>query len=368
MTHRWQQLADNMRKKAATDELASQSPNFWLGYSEGLERAIKDFREGMRDETPLTIADSWAAVAQARFLNLVSMFSHLNPPYPRKGLDGRTQVKVCGAVLLMMQVGRLPGDVPVEQRIEFRKMPEKVVDWLESKCRIPARRDFAPLGGDYLALFDCGDRLPDASLRKTEFFYGYLTDILLKEAQILTAIQYFEASGLRRPRIPDEIWRKVMTEEQIREIKPSHSGAPDLMQLHGLLFVDYCAFTIRSQWDKMNRLVATAFDLKDDWASFENALDVIGDLKQSWQTPPGFLDIYRSIATERLVSEPSWLRRYRDALAHKISMHPMGILPQAKSDETATELWDRVLDEHTWYREAFLALIGLIITARPLHE
>ncbi len=320
----------------------------------------------------LTYADALEAVAHARVLGIVPVMPTI-PPFPDLQVDYITQVKLVAITMAMMVVGRGPGDFPVakfDRPIEYRKLREKSQEWLE-QCGIPARRSFAPLAakGFYIWLFGNDDRLPVHEEDAGRFF-GRLIHFLLIETQIITAKQYYHGLGLYEPggdilSIPT--LGDVFSSDTIQEIQLNRLLQAELDQMHGRIFVDYCAVMIRAQWDKLVRLSCLVFGLDLNWDSISKGLKALEQKRDSeGELHPWcryHLQAFTEIAQERL-AEGGWLRGFRDPLLHDVGPHSAGVVPHKKSLETTSEMWDKVCDEHDWLREATMAALVAFVSAK----
>lgn len=309
--------------------------------------------------------DALASVAKARMLNFVTPVTINNPPYPDLPLSPATQVKLHTAMMLMALVGRGPEDHFVDQSIEFRRIQPKVLDWLERNDFL-VRRNFAPLGMDYTRMFAGGIGLPEPEAN--EHFYSHLIHMLVLEAQLALAKQYYEGTGLAHAPPPtDMLWEFIAAEhgvdvdKVVEQSRLANLNHVSLIEFHGRIFLEYFIYSVRAQWDKLVRLGDIAFGLSPSWNSFNKGLHSLVRQPLSSRFAKDHMDILNHIATEQLVEE-SWLRNIRDSLTHKTGRHSAGVVPQKKSLETTYELWLRIQDEHNWFREAFVALLIVLVT------
>jgi len=293
--------------------------------------------------------------------------STIHPPHPNSRIDHATQVKLATIAVVMASVGRLPGDFPVtkfDQPITYRELGKQSLDWLE-KYGIPARRDFAPLAADsYIELFDSCDRLP-VSEKEAGRFFGRLIHCLLIETQILITKQYYHGLGLYKHGVPLSMLSEVLPSKAIQGMQLARLNKFNFDELHGMVFLQYCAVMIRAQWDKLTRLSCLVFGLDLNWDSILKgwtALDQRVVRKKdlhSWCRD--HLQVFIEIARSRLAKD-GWLKRFRDPLLHDVGQHSAGVVPHKKSTETTSEMWDKVCDEHNWLREAMMAALVVFIS------
>ncbi len=271
----------------------------------------------------------------------------------------------------MTSIGRLPGDFPVskfDRPVKFRRLENESLDWLE-KYGVSARREFAPLAAkDYIWLFGAEDRLPVAKEGAGSFF-NRLIHLLLIETQIILAKQYYHGLGLYDP-LPSfsKTIAEAFPDESPGDLQLASLGETEFAQLHGRIFLEYCAVMIRAQWDKLTRLTCFVFGAKTSWGSISDGLKALVDLLNNDERKlPDWcqkhLQVFTHIAQER-VSESGWLKGFRDPLLHDVGQHSTGVLPHKKSIDTTSEMWNKVCDEHDWLREATLALLASFISAK----
>lgn len=318
----------------------------------------------------LTYAEALEAVARARALQAVPYGLPI-PPCPDLQVDPRTQVKLVAVTMIMMLIGRGPDDFPVtefDRSVNYRRLTETSLEWLE-QCGIPARRIFAPLATtDYIWLFGSDDRLPASE--EVERFFSRLIHFLLIETQIITAKQYYHGLGLYGSGSEDPEWISKLNElfppDAIQEEQLLKLLQVELNQMHGRIFLDYCAVMIRAQWDKLARLSCLVFGLDGNWDSISSGLSMLEQKLNSGGLDPwchSHLQISIEIAKDRLY-ETGWIKEFRDHLLHDVGAHSAGVVPHRRSLETTSELWDKVCDEHDWLREAAMAALIAFLSAR----
>jgi hypothetical protein len=287
-------------------------------------------------------------------------------PNPKLLIESRTQQQLLTVVAIMALIGRAPKDFTYdhfERPITFRKLSSESLDRLE-RLGIPARRDFAPLGSEYYAdLF--GDRaLLPVSESEAGRFFSRLIDFLLIETQIIVAKQYYHGLDLYHPKEDsllhiDELLSGKLPLEFERIFRQANPAQVYLDQLHGRIFLEYCAVMIRAQWDKLTRLICSSLKLDDSWDSVSKGLRKIEANTTNQNNLDAkrleHLQIFLDIAHQRL-AEDGWLKKFRDPLLHDVSQHSAGVLPRRNSLETTSEMWDRARDEHDWLRESVLAV------------
>jgi hypothetical protein len=319
----------------------------------------------------LTYAEALEAVARARVLQAVP-FGLPIPPYPDLHIDSRTQVKLVALTTIMMLIGRGPGDFPVakfDRSVSYRRLAEASLEWLE-QCRIPARRSFAPLATiDYIWLFGNDDRR--SASEEIERFFSRLVHFLLIETQIITAKQYYHGLGLYGSGSEDPAWISKLNElfppEAMQEEQLLKLLQVELNQMHGRIFLDYCAVMIRAQWDKLARLSCLVFGLDGNWDSISSGLSVLEQKLNDDELGPwcrSHLQVFIEMAKDRL-SETGWIKGFRDHLLHDVGAHSAGVVPHRRSLETTSDLWDKVCDEHDWLREATMAALVAFLSVRP---
>ena len=298
---------------------------------------------------------------------MIQMLLPISPrekPYPDFPVDTATQIKLLTAIAMMAFVGRGPGDFPNDQAINYRKLSFASIRWLKT-VGIPADRDFAPLGANYLFVFDGGRKFPDPA--STSVIYSRILHCLVIETQLLVAIQYFHGMGLYMPGNSLSLWSQILSPEEFADTRMATLTQADLRELRGRVFFEYGVVMIRAQWDKLVRLACTIFGLRDRWNSVSDGLGDLQEKTAKAELNPfcrQHLNFFLEIATDRLKvqDQGGWLKPYRDNLLHFVGGHSAGVIPQAKSFETTSQLWEHVLDEHHWFREAFMSLMIVFLT------
>jgi hypothetical protein len=290
-----------------------------------------------------------------------------NFPNPDVPIDEVIQMQLAVVTAGMYVVGTTPNDFQVaefDRPIKYRKLDEKSLDWLEAH-RMPVRRHFAPLGGDYVRLFGDKRRLPIPEENYSRFL-SLLLHILQVESQIIVAKQYYHRLGLYNHDDQSSLFTRALLPELARVYKQSSPHGLDVMQFHGRVFLEYYAIMLRAQWDKLVVLSHWAFGLKERDESVLQKLKGLADkLVNDAKYHPwarNQLRIFIEIAQGRL-SDTAWLRKFRDSLLHSVSEHSAGVIPRLKNTETTSDLWDKLRDEHDWLREGTLALLAAIASA-----
>lgn len=160
---------------------------------------------------------------------------------------------------------------------------------------------------------------------------------------------------------------KAFPSESLGDLQLASLGGIQIAQLHGRVFLEYCAVMIRAQWDKLTRLCCLVFGKRTDWHSVSVGLKALAQLPMTEGEMPAWsrhhLQIFVGIAQER-VAKTGWLQVFRNALIHDVGQHSAGVVPQRKSVDTTSEMWDKVCDEHDWLREATVALLTSFISAK----
>jgi hypothetical protein len=312
-----------------------------------------------REDIELSYAEAPKAVENAR-ARVVVLLSQ-----PRNGLlvDAITQIRITTVVAAMLAVGRLPGDFPptkFDESITYHRLTGESLQWLH-KCGIPACRAFAPLAAkDYSWLFGTSDRLPVPEEDAGRFF-SRLIHCLLIETQLLIAKQYYHGLGLYKKDVSISVLSEVLPPEVKEGLLLRNLRRIEFDQLHGRIFLEYCAVMIRAQWDKLSRLVCLVLGLKWNWDTVSDGLRAIEQElgRESKPLHPWcshHILIFLNIAKERL-AEDGWLKGFRDPLLHDVGQHSAGVVPHKKSLETTSEMWDRIREEHNWLREAMMAML-----------
>lgn len=310
---------------------------------------------------PPTYSEALAALGREMMGTLVVLTSVTQPPHPEMALSAVTQVNLLMALTSVRAIGRIPGQLPIDQTIPFRKLYPQVIDWLEKKANIPVRQSFAPLAGDYTLLFEGGKRLP--AFQNAQPFFNYLIHFFVVEAQILVAIQYFEGIGFTKQTFSPSWWSQFLIDEEVSELRLSQLNQLSLTELYGRVFLEYCILMLRAQWDKITRACCLALAVDHDWDSIGTALSSLNAMNNLLPASKRCLDIFIDIAHERLTQPSSWLKPMRDNLVHYVAKHSAGTVPHVKSTETTADLWRRFRDEHNWLREAALAAIAALLIA-----
>lgn len=296
------------------------------------------------------------------FANVGNFGSVRNPPYPEivNLISSATQVKLQDVLTLLACVGLMP--------------PEKFPLILPLKdYKILKPNDFAPLiacgfqpfgehgrlfVGNYIKFFHRDKYVPT---RNVEKFYGHLIHVLLIEVEVLTIIHYFTGLGLTKQVIPLSVFSELSGDTS-EDLILSQLGIISYPELYGRPFVDLLAILTRAQWDKLTHLLDIAFDLKS-WDSIDVGLKALESCAQKLSGESSrLLMAYHQLATDRLKNSKSggWLRPFRDGLLHSTGKHSLGVVPQKKSLETTTELWNKGLQEHDYWREAlYIALLAI---------
>ena len=210
-----------------------------------------------------------------------------------------------------------------------------------------------------------------------EKFFSHFTHCLVVETQIIIAKQYYQGLGLHQPRKPSILETfPNLAPQYIAELQEADEMGMDLLtiefnQLHGRIFLEYCAVMIRAQWDKLVSLSCLMFGLRQNWGSISDGLKALEQhINTSDNLDPGckhYCKIFLDIANERL-SEKAWLKGFRDSLLHQVGQHSLGVAPQRASSFTTSELWDKMCDEHNWLREAMMVILLVFVFKGPMTE
>lgn len=311
---------------------------------------------------PFRYAEMLEAVGRER----VNQFIPLDKLLPNLAIADGTQEKLMGVVAIMDGIGKLPGDLPKEkfdQPITYHKLPTDAIEWLENNG-FRARKTTPLATYSYRYLFGRkGFCVVEEEI--IERFFSHFIHCLLVETQIILSRQYYHGLGFYRTpapivnlldTLPSEI-QQVFSKTQLSQI------AVD--QLHGKIFVDYCAVMIRAQWDKLISLSCLALRLKQNWDSITDGIKAVyQEIQAKENLHPAckaYLAVFLDIATER-VKPDGWLKNYRDSLIHSVGQHSSGVVPHKKSIQTTSELWDQVCEEHNWLREGMMSLLIALAT------
>lgn len=277
--------------------------------------------------------------------------------------DKITQTMLATSVALMLEIGW--GSLPItrfDEPITYQHLAGEIVEWLET-CGVPAR-SYLPLASDqYARLFGTKGRLPVKEQNVGQFF-GRWIHMLLIETQITLARQYYHGLDLYKQGITFSMLSEVLPTDEIQGMRLSRLGNTEIDQLHGRIFLEYCAVMIKAQWDKSVFLLDLVFGLKSNWDSVTKGLDAIersSEARALNRWSEFSLRKYLEIARKQLAVD-GWLKSFRDPLLHKVGRHSAGVLPQKNSLDTTSEMWDRVREEHNALREALMALISVLIT------
>lgn len=318
----------------------------------------------MRDtKSPKSYAEALRLVGETR-PKAMGIMGRLQPDLL---IDETTQAKIITTSSLMMFIGRGPGDFPVEKfdmPIKFKLMQLPSLEWLE-KCGLNPRRAFAPLASEHYAhLFGTKDKLP-VSEQKINKFFGSLIHCLVVETQILVAKQYYHGTGLYEQNDPGLFSNNAFAENIHEQGFLYKLGSVEIGQLHGRIFLEYSAIMIRAQWDKLVQLQCLVFDVKVNSDKISKVIDAIRKTLQEkndlheWSKYHSLA--FLEIAKQR-ISENGWLKKFRDPLIHNVGQHSSGVIPQNKSFDSTSQMWDKVCDEHNALREGMLCLLASIIS------
>jgi hypothetical protein len=321
---------------------------------------------------PKTISPTYAEALEIVGKARPKSFAIFGQFQPNLLIDESTQTRLFTATSAMMLIGRGPGDFPVTQfdkPITFHKLTTESIEWLE-KSGLNPRREFAPLASEYYAYILGGKETAPVTKERLNEFFGILIECLLVETQILVAKQYYHGMGLYQkgdsnPVFGDAFPNRVFQQELLYKL-----GELEIDQLHGRIFLEYCAVMIRAQWDKLALLQSMVFDVSISSNKISKIINAIESKLKSkddlhyWTKRHSLL--FLEIAKER-VSENSWLKSFRDPLMHSVGRHSSGVIPQNKSIETTSQMWDKVCDEHNELREGMFCLLASLISrnAKP---
>jgi hypothetical protein len=314
----------------------------------------------------LTFAECLALAGQKMPISLSIAASPLQPPRPDAAIDEATQIKLQMIRALLSAIGTFPGDVKIDQTINYRKLSQTSQDFLR-KLRIRPQSKFSSFAVDYLGLFDEGKVLPKSDSKKANLFYNRLIHLLAVEAQLLLAWQYYEGLGFAERNIPLSLWQSILSPSEFQGIRLANTNNVELIELHGRMFLEYFVILVRAQWDKLIRLTCFVFDLADNWSTLSKGLTLLTNKIKDKNDPlPKMCRIHVEVIVkiaEAQTTDGKWLKEFRDNLLHKVGRHSAGVLAQEHSILTTQELWNKARDEHQWLREAMMAALIAFRTA-----
>lgn len=319
----------------------------------------------------LTYEQALRAASRARARSIVPELSVLAPPFPDSNVDPVIQVKLAAITQLMAVLGQLPGDYPrakFDRPIRYRALSQASLDWLEH-CGIAAR-GLVPLATRaYIPLFGTEESSP-VPQQSVGRFWGRLIHWLTIETQVTIAKQFYHGLDLYQAYFPLAMLAEMLPDEA-EGMQLASLPAIDFTQLHGMLFLEYCAVMIRAQWDKLIRLSCLPFGVSHNWRSISDGLAALGQkLDTAIDLHPWCLHHARTLlqlAKER-TAEDGWLKSFRDPLLHDVGEHPAGVIPHRRSLQTTSEMWDHVCDEHDWVREGMMATLAVMISIKSANE
>jgi len=267
----------------------------------------------------------------------------------------------------MAVVSSHPNCVKVDQTIKFSLLQEQSLKWIE-KAGFPIRRSFAPFHVDYVRLFGKKEFLYNQE--KTGSFYGMLTHCLLLDVQLHIAAQYFHGMNLLSLRIPLSWFSNFFP--GLSDVNPDERRLFDLNhitmnELYGRFFFEYTVIMVRAQWDKFIRLCCYFFGLRANWDSSDDGLNALIMLCRSNSSLHSLvsyhMEIFVAIAKQRLHAR-GWLQQVRNHLLHFEGRHSLGVLPQKKSVDTTTDLWNSARNELNHLHEAMAAMFIALLASR----
>ncbi len=308
--------------------------------------------------------NSLEAIIKSRLTSL----SAISKPVPHTDIDLIIQTQLLVVSGEMYAIGTFPGDYPVtefDRAIPYHKLKDSSIDWLLASG-VPARRHFAPLAADYGRLFGDYSRLPIPP-QNTGRFFSLMLDWLQAECQIIIARQYYHRLGLYKRDSFQVIPFDMLPPEVAQAFRQGSLNTIEGLQLHGRIFLEYCAIMIRAQWDKLALLCCWAFGIDEGQDSIIKRLKTLADTvlvnEQYHPWCRDHLKVCLDVGQERL-ADTGWLRKFRDNLVHRVGEHSAGVVPRKKNKETTSELWDKVRDEHDWLREAMMAALVAFVSAK----
>lgn len=295
---------------------------------------------------------------------LLTDYNERNPPYPNLDLDPVLQSKVVNTTAFLMAHGSHPSDIQIENGMQFRYLPLPCVDLLITNNLIPLSNSHHPLAGNYLQLFDGGRYLPFPDNRVR--FYAHLIDCLKSELLVVTTLQYYKGMEFDKFEVPVFHFSDPILEAAfggVDGLRLESVASLNYSELYSRPLLEYMVYTVRAQWDKFTRLLCIGFNIDPNVNSIVDAFSQIDAYAgQGDQDKRFYLSLFTRIGRERLLNGRSWLKGFRDSLAHGTSQSSLGFMPSKKTEETVGILWRKALDEHDYVREAFVtAMLALVV-------
>ena len=177
------------------------------------------------------------------------------------------------------------------------------------------------------------------------------------------------------------IWQEYVIETELRRFQElQKKGQPNaivinqpneinLQNADTWIPLENCVVRIRSIWERIHKTIVpiyfTGNEAPESAANYWKDLDIqIGKMLNQNQLP--YYELLRQAVLETI--QASSLKSMRDALIHKLSHRPIGVVPASipstsSLPKTVDELHELVLTERSRYREA-LVLITAIMRAK----
>lgn len=259
-------------------------------------------------------------------------------------------------------------DFQVKAMFDFTELDEKQLDYLYSKG-VPVFNPSSYFSYNFLK----ANRFLKKEINKEKFFV-LLFEVLHNEVQIAIAKALFNGDFVNKRSVIDA--RLIKNANQMARLYYQESGewrdpekevksitSIDHMKARWIL--DDCVLRIRSQWDKLLYLLSKGvFNVKIKAKELNYDMDKgkIGQLRKSAKvhntTQQDFLDSFC-----RLILQIESLKKYRDNLSHTVSERVQNCLGGGKGDiKTIDDLSNMVDEEHKRVQEAFVAVLGVIVS------
>lgn len=180
------------------------------------------------------------------------------------------------------------------------------------------------------------------------------------------------------------IWQEYVVEQELRRYQELHKhgqpivtidqpGEINLQNAETWIPLENCAVRIRSMWERLHKYIiplyftgSVAPDRVDK--SFWKGLDAEARRLLNKEQLSFYEKLYQSIRD----IENSPLKNLRDALIHRLSSRPTGVIPPSMPDlslpKTVRELYQSVLTERSCVREALVLMSAIIRAKTPANK
>jgi hypothetical protein len=246
-------------------------------------------------------------------------------------------------------------------------------------------------------------RLPDTAKSTWPHRWQYLSDAQLEKLEksglpvqsqqyiLMEALQIGSfAQGLYYPSNVAQffdswvelMWQEYVVEKELRRYQDIYQqGQPvvtidqpseiNLQNAETWIPLENCAVRIRSMWDRLQKYIIPLYftgDVASDTTDKQYWRDL--DAKARRMQNQEQLSLYQGLFQAILDIEASPLKGVRDALIHKLSYRPPGVVPSNNIPDssfpmTVEELYQLVQDEHSRVREALIMLAAIIRAKTP---